>query len=90
MNLKGVCVVYFMETIWRMLAKGSLFSFSTIRQLGRQNTHEVKGSCLLDCPATGALHELVKQMENLEVRAGNEGRGGEEMDQQEVWEVATL
>ena len=89
-----------METIWRMLVKGSLFSFlmvslqrKTIRYLGKQNTDEVKGRCLLTCPATGAIHELVQWMENVEVRAGVEGRGergGEEMGQQEVGEVATL
>ena len=70
MNHKRVCIVYFMETIWRMLAKGSLFSLfsfltvffqrKAIRYLGRQNTDEVKGICLLDCPATGALHALVE------------------------------
>ena len=47
-------------------------------------------SCLLTCPATDALHELFQQMEDVEVRAGVEGRGGGEMGRQEVGEVATL
>ena len=66
-----------------MLAKGSLLSFlmvflqkKTIRSLGRQNTNKVKGSGLLTCPATGALHELIQLMEDVEVQAGVEGRGG--------------